>query len=53
VPGIGGALPDLKPLLGCLSLDVCLTTLPLLSSICELEVELSFMYLKGSIKMIG
>ena len=48
MPEIGGALPDLKPLLGGLSLDVRLTTLPLLNSICKLEQELSFMYLKES-----
>jgi hypothetical protein len=46
--GIGGALPDPKLLLGGLSLDVRLTTLPLLNSICKFEVELSLMYLKES-----
>ena len=42
---IGGALPVLLSLLLGLSLDIRLTTLPLLSSIGMLELKFSFIHL--------
>ena len=48
MPGLGGALPVLGTLLGRLSLDTRLTTLPLLKLIGKFEFELPFMYLKRS-----
>jgi hypothetical protein len=53
VPGIGGALPVLGTLLGRLSLDTRLTTLPLLKLIGRFELELPFMYLKRSTGING
>ena len=53
MPGIGGALPVLGILLGRLSLETRLTTLPLLKFIGKFEFELPLMYLKESTKLIG
>ena len=53
MPGIGGALPVLGILLGRLSLDTRLTTLPLLKFIGKFEFELLLMYLKESTRIIG
>ena len=53
VPGIGGALPVLGTLLGRLSLETRLTTLPLLKFIGKFELDLPLMYLKGSTELIG